>query len=353
MMVFRSCIIFIFISFLFSAYGQNTFYNYIDYNGDTIQLMVIQSPTVCDCLKKDYRNEGQAKICNRVYDYDFMSEKEKKDFDEQSRICHNPSICDCALADLNDLGLISSCDRIYNRDDITANRKKEILEEMTACINLSNGKNLEICDCINVSNFAIREQCDKKYFQPDFSTEKKEEIGTAIKNCIDENQYAFSVSVCDCAQFSKSDSLYRKACNQRFNPLKMDSLEQKKYYDEIAFCSNSLIIDRFIDSLNISKDSIIYTICECMDVENKNFEKKQACLNQWNFATMNESQIIAYKEIAKNCGNTYQKLDICFCMFKVYELNDPGLLKKCEKYLNSIPESELEKYFSQGVDCFE
>ncbi len=247
-----------------SAQEETYMYEYIDYRGDTVELITITDPTVCDCIKKDYRNEDQQAICDKKFDYDFMTEEEQNEFDVRAQICRNPSVCDCALADMNDRGLVKQCDKEYRQNWHSDSRKEEILKEMRDCeeTDLSYhrliktvGAELEICDCINIgqSEYKKRRECDEKFFDTEeLSEEEIEQNNTALQKCIENNEFSIDPTLCECADFAATDEQFKKACEKKFDTSSMTPKQVKDYDEALALCKDL----RFYERLNQINDSL-------------------------------------------------------------------------------------------------
>lgn len=353
-MVFRY-ILLIFIGLLsgICALAQSSYYNHIDYYGDTVKLLTISSPTICDCIKKDYRNKDQKRICDRSYDYDFMSEEEREAYNKQVRICRNPSICDCVNADMSDKGLLKQCDENFNYKGISTKRLQEIEDDIKKCREEKDIEELQVCDCINIREDYIQEQCDEKYFHEDLSDHEKQKIALQMKQCVEDTAYRVHVNICDCALESQDDDEIKKACNDKYNTSKMDSTALTEYLIEINYCRNNQVIEDYITTLNLPEDSSFTSICNCMHLSEDEIEEKENCLRQWDLSKMKESEVKAFRGIATSCNelSNTNELTICLCMFEVYSLNDDVLLKKCERYLETISEKEMKEFFKNGMNC--
>ncbi|MFT7614634.1 MAG: hypothetical protein ACI9J3_003617 [Parvicellaceae bacterium] len=249
----------------FFSFGQETsYFEYTDYRGDTIKLLTINDPTICDCVKKEYRNDDQKNICDKKYDYDFMSEEEQNEFNAHAQICRNPSLCDCAFADMKDRGLVKSCDNEYRRSWHSEIQRAEYLKEMKACTEsdlsypkliAKANKELNICDCINIGSYAYKQQqeCNEKFFDEENLTEKEIETNNILlQECITNNQFSIDPTLCECLEFSKSDDEFKKACAFKFNTNEMTPEELVDFEKANELCADLTFYRR----LNVLVDSI-------------------------------------------------------------------------------------------------
>ncbi|MBL4703375.1 MAG: hypothetical protein JKY54_02580 [Flavobacteriales bacterium] len=243
---------------------ETSYYEYVNYRGDTSQLLTIHDPTICDCIKKDRHNDDQMEICDKKYDYDFMSEEEQQEFDIYVEICRNPSICDCALADMTDRGLIKSCDRKYRKSWHSDQERKAYLVDMRACTEADlsyaklfaeANKELDICDCINIPeyDYMLRGDCDEKFFnEEEFDKEQVDANNLSLQACIANNEFSIDPTLCECAEFSATDEEFKKACAQKYNTDEMDPNDLVDYEKAVDLCKDL----SFYKRLNVLVDSI-------------------------------------------------------------------------------------------------
>jgi len=260
----RLILVFIILLPLFSFSQETSIFEYTDYRGDTIKMLTILDPTICDCVKKQYRNKDQKNICDKKFDYDFMSEEDQKDFDARSEICRNPSICDCALADMKDRGLVKSCDNEYRKSWHSDEERADYLVQMKECTEsdlsypkliAKANKELSICDCINLNGYDYKQQqkCNKKFFNDDELTEKEIEANnTLLQECITNNQFSIDPTLCECLQFSETDDEFKKACAYKFNTSEMTPEELVDFEKANELCNDL----NFYRRLNTLVDSI-------------------------------------------------------------------------------------------------
>ncbi len=342
--------LFIFILFILTCKlgAQERYYNYVDYDGDTTKLLVIESPTICDCVHKDWRNKDQKAICDRIYDYDFMSDEEKKAYDKKAKICRYPSVCDCARADMKDKGLVKKCDDLYFSEYMSESRLQEIKEEMAACDEIvdTTKDELDICDCININNdYKLKRKCDEEFFNEDFSEEKREEIEASIQKCVEESSYELKVSICDCAQFS-TDPEFIKICMEQYDTTQMDSVELAAFKLDIIRCNEDLLLNSFIDSLQLSEDSVAYSVCDCVHLPAKPefLDLKIACIKQWDFSKMTQDQIAAFKTRASRCKSIDEikrNINFCDCVLRSSELSEREQ-DACDQLYKELDPEDIE-----------
>lgn len=300
-MKFTLIILFIFSSTLLSVFGQDDYYNYIKYNGDTIKLEIIKEPTVCDCYNIDWRNKEQKKICNLAYDYDFMTEEEQKEYDKQRSICEYPSICDCAHADQNDKGLLKACNQNYNYKSISEKQLQRNIEELKKCPEKPK-KEISICDCINVDNYRLKEKCNELFFNDSLisETEKKKNF-EAMKKCIENKSYELEVSTCDCALYGdSSDEEFKKICDEKLEEKKQNKRELTQYLHDLKTCKENQILDNYIENKHLQKSDYKYTICLC-NKEEQSKEVLEKCNEIWDYKSMTEKEQKAFSNAVAKC----------------------------------------------------
>lgn len=248
-----------------TTFGQDDTYIYyhIGYRGDTTELLTVKDPSVCDCIKKDYRNEDQKTICDKKYDYDFMTEDEQHEFDVRRTICNSPTICDCALADMKDRGLVKQCDREYRQRWLSDERRQEILNEMKECTEedlsypvliADKKEELEICDCINLGydEYKLKRECDEKFFDEEELEEDQIDANSQLlQECIENNQFSINPTLCECAEFADSDAEFKAACDNKYNKKKMSPKELEDFEKALDLCTEL----RFYERLNTLVDS--------------------------------------------------------------------------------------------------
>lgn len=290
----------LFICFSITYYTQNDFYIYKNYKGDSIKLEVITNPTVCDCENVNWRNKRQRKICDTIYDYDFMSEEEKSIYDYNLKICNYPSICDCANADIKDKGLLNVCDRFFNYKGISKELFNKNLEEMKKCKD-KNNDDFSICDCINTTDYKLKKKCNDTFFNDSLLSDKELKINIIkMKNCIDKNNYKLNVSVCDCALYGRSDVEYRKLCSDKLDKLKNNKLKLIKYLQEMKKCRDLDVLKKYIDNKTNPTSYSKYTICKCNDTNmSESFLEK--CNEIWDYNNMKPNEQEAFYYILESC----------------------------------------------------
>jgi len=197
------------------TYGQDYYYDYINYRGDTTKLPVYKNPTVCDCEHASRNNKDQTKICIQTYDYDFMSDEDKAKYDRKLETCRYPTICDCANVPFENKGLIKSCDENFNYNGISEQTLRENIKLLAKCPKKKKEEKASICDCLNVSDFSTRKKCNETYFGDSISKEQIIINSNLLADCVKDKEYKIEVTTCDCALFSDTDAEYKKLCDQK------------------------------------------------------------------------------------------------------------------------------------------
>lgn len=292
-------LLFFFICSLFT-YGQDDYYNYINYKGDTIKLEIIKEPSICDCFNSDWRNKEQKKICNLVYDYDFMTEEEQKEYNKQRSICKSPSICDCAHADKKDKGLLKTCNQNYNYKGISEKQLKQNIDELKKCSEKPQ-KEISICDCINVNNYLLKKKCNKLFFNDSLVSESQRQRNLDdMKKCIEDKSYELEVTTCDCAIYGDSDEEFKTICDEKLEEKKKNKRELLQYLHDIKTCKENQILDDFIENKHLQKSDYKYTICLCNQKEQSK-EILEKCNKIWNYKSMSEKEQKAFSNAVVKC----------------------------------------------------
>ncbi|MFN3917540.1 MAG: hypothetical protein ACK4K0_07335 [Flavobacteriales bacterium] len=291
----------IFFLLLSTVGNSQKHYEYIQ-GKDTLKLLTLESPLVCDCENFDYRNKEQQRICERLYDTGMMSADELKKYREEARICNNPTICDCANADMNNRGLIKSCYRRYSRGNKTEKQWDDLLKEFENCKTQKNYtlENLTICDCYNIGRFDYKrtELCQDKFW----SDSSKTDIYTQeMIKCINQNKTTIDPSLCDCARFEKSDIVYKKVCEKKFQPSKLKGEELKKHLTDKQLCLHQDVLDNLYDKLD-EKNIIYYNVCVCFNSKRElTQEQKEICMNAFDIEKLTINEIKAIQFFVGRC----------------------------------------------------
>ena len=389
---------------------ETTYYYHINYKGDTVKLRTIGNPSVCDCIKLEYRNIDQKKICAKKFDYDFMSEKDQRDFDAQKEICNNPSICDCAKADLNNTGLIKACDNKFGLKWITASEKKELLARMHECTDddLSYPKLIaksmqqtEICDCINLSdkNYDLKKKCERLFFDENTKTLEELETNTALlQKCIEDKNFSIDPTICECKKYAKNDNDFYIACSEKFDTISMSVRELRDYKAATILCSeldfyrhlNTLIkelhsnptlnnkstneqqvmdplqVERFDEKDNwIESNTINYEqrvrqlilntakiqICDCIHLTNPSESRIEACVNYFKLNILSLKDLSTLKNIARHCSNQIEIETICDCVSAKENTLSAIDKESCRKLIAPLSTSDLIKFMNGEKKC--
>lgn len=281
-------------------------YNYVDYKGDTTQLEVIENPTVCDCENIDWRNKEQEKVCNLTYDYDFMTEEEKKEYDKNRSICLYPTICDCANANKKNKGLLKVCNQNFNYASISEKQLQRNIENLKKCPKAKK-EELSICDCINVEDYQLKKKCNETFFNDSLvPEEQRKENMLSMKKCIEEKKYDLNVSTCDCAKYEEKDEEYKKICDDKIEKLKSNKRELTEYLYDLKICKESQVLSQYLDDKNIKSSDRIHTVCNCAKEELEEKEKEK-CSTIWDVETMTTEQQKAYTNTLNRCVKTTSK----------------------------------------------
>ncbi|MBT6514403.1 MAG: hypothetical protein HOK65_06505 [Crocinitomicaceae bacterium] len=390
--------------------SQETTYYHINYKGDSVKLLTISNPTVCDCIKKDYRNIDQKKICAKKFDYDFMTEKDQRDFDAKKEICKNPSVCDCAKANLFNTGLIKACDNKYRLKWVTVSEKKALLSRMHECTDddLSYPKLIaksmhqtEICDCINLSdkNYDLKKKCQSLFFDENTKTLEEIETNTALlQKCIEDKNFSIDPTICECKKYAKNDNDFYDACSEKFDTISMSVSELQDYRAATILCSelefyrhlNTLIdslnsnptltkkstneqqlmdpekVERFDETNNwIELNEIKYEqrvrqlilntakfqICDCIHLTNPSESRIEACVNYFKLNILSLKDLSTLKNIAQHCSNQVEIETVCDCVSAKENTLSPIDKENCKKLIAPLSTSDLIKFMNGEKKC--
>jgi len=391
-----------------SAQISSTF-NYINYRGDTIRLSTIEDPTVCDCIKKDNRNLDQKRICNRKYDYDYMTPQQQHDFDARKFICNDPSICDCALAKLDNKGLIESCDRKFDLTRYSKSEKLELLEIMEKCTEndlsypkliADSEKEIRICDCINLGegNYELKKVCNERFFnETSLTKEEVAENNKLLQKCVENQLFSINPTLCECQLFSKIDEDFKQACSEKFDTSKMNRSELVDFKNAMELC----IVLQFYRNLNELHDSTelgdlfstspnsqltafntnnriewrseqpkallirkysaevqqkidktaLLDICDCVHLDSGQVRQMNKCIAYFKLDLLSEKEMASLQTIKKNCPAQPEIMTICTCITMDDKNKSQEDRAKCKQLLDTLSTSELIKYINGEKSC--
>ncbi len=286
------------------TYSQDYYYDDVDYKGDTTKLPVYENPTVCDCHHASWKNNAQKKICAQTYDYDFMSEDDKANYDTQLETCRYPSICDCASISSKDKGMTISCDENFNYSGISEQTLKENIKRLAECPKKekkNQDAELSICDCINVSDIVALKECNKVFFNDSLSEEQIKENSNLLLDCIKSQTYEIEVSTCDCALFSETDEEYKKLCDEKIEELKQNKRDLTAYLYSLKVCKETAVLEEYLAQKNNSELNYAYSVCGCNE-EELNKETIEKCNTIWDYKTMTKEQQEAFSNAVERCN---------------------------------------------------
>ncbi len=398
----------LFILLLFPTFllaQETSIFEYINYKGDTLLLKTITAPTVCDCIKKDYRNLDQKKICDKLYDYDFMSIQDKREFDARKSVCNDPSLCDCALADLNDRGLIQACDTKFDLDSFDKQEKQQVIQMMEQCsekdltypkLLAQSAKETSICDCINLNDasIALRNECNTKFF--DAKKLGEETIAknmSLLQECIEKKQFSIDPTLCECKLFSETDAEFKVACAEKYDTSEMASVELIDYYLALELC-NELELYTALNKINREKnfpnqndpiqtksflpryrnlyynnDNFLPTkkysskvqnqideialikVCDCLHLDSTQIETMEKCMDYFRLELISEKEANLLQTIEATCAGMPDSISICNCIKIPDRAKSAEEKEKCKEQLDSLTTKELIKYLTGEESC--
>ncbi len=291
---------FILLSLTIYSYGQDSYYKTTNYKGDTVEYPVYNEPTICDCYQANWKNKAQKKICSLNYDYDFMSEDEKINYDKKLEQCKNPSICDCANASPTNKGMLKSCDEKYNYKGISIERLKENVKLLAECPQKKEA-DFSICNCLNTRDIKTLEKCNTLFFGDSISSEQQQINNNLLTKCLTNKDYDIEVSTCDCALFSEEDAEYKKKCDEKIEDLRTNKRALTAYLYSLKVCRETALMNKYLTKKNIEEEDLEYSICKCNEerLDKKTVEK---CNTIWNYKAMTKKEQIAFSNTVKRCN---------------------------------------------------
>ena len=284
-----------------SYFSQDYYYDHINFRGDTTKLPVYKNPSVCDCHHAIWNNKEQKKICALTYDYDFMSEEEQENYDSKLETCKYPSICDCANLSNKNKGLIKSCDENFNYKGISEQSLKENIKLLAKCPKDKKEEKFSICDCLNVSENAIRIKCDETFFGDSINETQRTVNQNLLIDCIKNKEYEMEITTCDCALFSKTDAEYKKLCDKKIEDLKQNKRALSVYLYSLKVCKETDLLTQYLEQKNIPEADYKYSVCQCNEEELEK-ETIEKCNSIWNYKTMNKEQQAAFSNAVERCN---------------------------------------------------
>jgi len=398
----RSVLSFLFLFASIVSAQEPSQYSYINYRGDTIRLLTLEDPTVCDCIKKDNRNLDQKRICNRKYDYDFMTPQQQHDFDARKSICNDPSICDCGLANLENKGLIESCDRKFDLTGYSKREKVELLEMMEQCTEndlsypkliAEAEKEVRICDCINLGedNYELKKECNEKFFdEVKLTKEKITENNKLLQECVENQLFSINPTICECQLFSKTDADFKQACSEKFDTTKMTRTELFDFKKAMELCvvlEFYRILNELQDSTELSSTELqtgkvliqpirpfkqakaslirkyssevqrkidqtaLMDICDCIHLDSGQVNKMKNCIHYFRLGLLSEEELASLQTIKKNCPKRPAIITICACINATDKNKSHEDDAKCKQLLDTLSTSELIKYINGEKSC--
>ncbi len=391
-----------------SAQKSSTF-NYVNYRGDTIRLQTIEDPTVCDCIKKDNRNLDQKRICNRKYDYDYMTSEQQHDFDARRSICNDPAICDCALANLNNKGLIESCDRKFDLTTYSKIEKLELLDIMGKCTEndlsypkliAESEKEVRICDCINLGegSYDLKKECNERFFnEVSLTKEELAENNKLLQECVENQMFSINPTLCECQLFAKTDEDFKQACSEKFDTTKMNRSELSDFRNAMELCPvlefyrnlnelhdstelsdivtspassqltvfntknrigwrseqpKALVIRKYSTEVQQKiNEAALMNICDCVHLDSGQVSKMKKCIAYFKLGLLSEEEMASLQTIKKNCPAQPEIMTICTCINMDDKNKSQEDQTKCKQLLDTLSTSELIKYINGEKSC--
>jgi hypothetical protein len=405
----RSILPFLFLFTTTVSAQKSSTYNYVNYRGDTIRLSTIEDPTVCDCIKKDNRNLDQKRICNRKYDYDYMTPEQQHDFDARRTICNDPKVCDCALANLDNKGLIESCDRKFDLTRYSKIEKLELLDIMAKCsesdlsytqLIADSEKEVRICDCINLGegSYDLKKECNERFFnEVSLTKEELAENNKLLQECVENQMFSINPTLCECQLFAKTDEDFKQACSEKFDTTKMNRPELSDFRNAMELCPvlefyrnlnklhdstelsdivathpnsqltvfntknhlefrseqpKALLIRKYSTDVQQKIDkTALMNICDCIHLDSAQVIQMNKCIAYFKLDLLSVEEMTSLQTIKKSCPTRPETMTICTCINTDNKNKNQEDKTKCKQLLDTLSTSELIKYINGEKSC--